>query len=75
MSGSGHRVAVITGASQGIGTGLHGMPRDPGCIDVSASAAVEAAGDRRHAVTCRSDEGDGAAALDGARRSRRRPSG
>jgi NADP-dependent 3-hydroxy acid dehydrogenase YdfG len=27
MSGTGHRVAVITGASQGIGTGLQGMPQ------------------------------------------------
>jgi hypothetical protein len=49
--------------------------RDPGCIDVSASAAVEAAEDQRHAVTYPSDEGDGAAALHGVRRSRRRPFG
>ena len=44
-------------------------------IDVSASAAVEPAGDQRHAVTDPSDEGDGAAALHGARQSRRRPFG
>src|SRR5262252_5739242 len=43
----------------------------PGCIDVSASAAVEDAEDQRHAVTYLSDEGDGAAALHGARRSPR----
>jgi hypothetical protein len=49
--------------------------RDPGCIDVSASAAVEAAGDQRRAVTYPSGEGDGAAALHGAPRSRRQPFG
>ena len=49
--------------------------RDPGCVDVSAPAAVEAAEDQRHAVTYPSGEGDGAAALHGVRRSRRRPFG
>src|SRR5215467_12077177 len=49
--------------------------RGPGCIDVSASAAVEDAEDQRHAVTYLSDGGDGAAALHGARRSPQRPFG
>jgi hypothetical protein len=62
--------ALLTPAEK---TSLSG--RDPGCIDVGASAAVEAAGDQRRAVTDPSDEGGGAAALHGARGSRRRPFG
>jgi hypothetical protein len=47
--------------------------RNPGSIDASAPAVVKATGDQRPGVKHQSDEGGGAAALHGVRRSRRRP--
>jgi len=55
--------------------GRLGIPVQAAAAAEAGLAAVEAAGDQRQAVTYPSDEGDGAAALHGARRARRRPFG
>jgi hypothetical protein len=54
-------------------TSPHAARRNPGSIGVSAPAVVKTGGDQRYSFKRRSDEGGGAAALHGVRRSRRRP--